>query len=250
MEPHSDWCSDHPLSTKVPFVRFDPADWTVPGNNQRVSDAVFQRSPIIIVVGCKLCTSSITFNPHFWSIKWTILQCLELRIRKRDGSKFLVRLPAIGPSRIRRRVRSWSLLILTARLQQAFPCRGWVLSGLAWATEPYYSSPSKQPLKLRHLHCFVQVWSITQSFFSLLFEKIIWFAFLLEGEGVGFHLFFKATPSSRSHALATSTGYAGRRPLPWLACHVARASDPQTRRLSRVTLSIVSGTSEIQGHHK
>ena len=26
-------------------------DWTVPGDNQRVSNAVFQRSPIIIVVG-------------------------------------------------------------------------------------------------------------------------------------------------------------------------------------------------------
>ena len=37
------------LSTKVPFVRFDPADWTVPGNKQRVSNVVFQRSPIIIV---------------------------------------------------------------------------------------------------------------------------------------------------------------------------------------------------------
>ena len=28
---------------------------------------------------------------------------------------------------------------------------------------------------------------------------------------------------SWSDALATSTGYAGRRPLPWLACNVARA---------------------------
>ena len=27
-----------------------------------------------------------------------------------------------------------------------------------------------------------------------------------------------------TYALATSTGYAGRRPLPWLACNVARAS--------------------------
>ena len=27
-----------------------------------------------------------------------------------------------------------------------------------------------------------------------------------------------------NHALATSTGYVGRRPLPWLACNVARAS--------------------------
>ena len=47
MEPRS----DHLLSTNVLFVRFDPADWTVPGNNLRVSNAVFQRSPIIIVVG-------------------------------------------------------------------------------------------------------------------------------------------------------------------------------------------------------
>ena len=27
----------------------------------------------------------------------------------------------------------------------------------------------------------------------------------------------------KPHALATSTGYAGRRPLPWPACNVARA---------------------------
>ena len=53
VEPHSDWCSDQPLSTKVRLVRFDLADWTVPGNNQRVSNAVFQRSPIIIVVGLR-----------------------------------------------------------------------------------------------------------------------------------------------------------------------------------------------------
>ena len=31
------------------------------------------------------------------------------------------------------------------------------------------------------------------------------------------------TISPKRYALATSTGYAGRRPLPWLACNVARA---------------------------
>ena len=29
------WCSDAPLSTKVPFVRFDPADLAISGNNHK-----------------------------------------------------------------------------------------------------------------------------------------------------------------------------------------------------------------------
>ena len=67
VEPRSDSCSDHPLYTKVPFVRLDPADWTVPDNNQRVLNVVFQRSPFIIVVGWKVKTQSDTFY-HFWVI--------------------------------------------------------------------------------------------------------------------------------------------------------------------------------------
>ena len=39
-----------PLSTKVPFVRFDTADSTIPGNNQRVSNSVFKVTRIIDIV--------------------------------------------------------------------------------------------------------------------------------------------------------------------------------------------------------
>ena len=34
----------------MPFISFDPSYLTIPGDNQRVSSSVFQRSPIIIVV--------------------------------------------------------------------------------------------------------------------------------------------------------------------------------------------------------
>ena len=30
VRPSNDWSSHTPLITKVPFVRFDPADWTPP----------------------------------------------------------------------------------------------------------------------------------------------------------------------------------------------------------------------------
>ena len=40
-----------PLSTGVSFVRIDPGDWKLPQDNQRVSSSVFQRLPIVIVVG-------------------------------------------------------------------------------------------------------------------------------------------------------------------------------------------------------
>ena len=40
-----------PLSTEVSFVKIDPGDWKLPQDNQRMSSSVFQRLPIIIVVG-------------------------------------------------------------------------------------------------------------------------------------------------------------------------------------------------------
>ena len=42
--------------------------------------------------------------------------------------------------------------------------------------------------------------------------------------GMSGHHFAYVNENIKIHALATSTGYAGRRPLPWLACNVARAS--------------------------
>ena len=46
-----------PSNTEVSFVRIDPGDWKLPQDNQRVSSSVFQRSPIMIVVGSglKIC---------------------------------------------------------------------------------------------------------------------------------------------------------------------------------------------------
>ena len=38
-------------STEVSFVRIDPGNWKLPQDSQRVLSLVFQRSPIIIVVG-------------------------------------------------------------------------------------------------------------------------------------------------------------------------------------------------------
>ena len=37
--------------------------------------------------------------------------------------------------------------------------------------------------------------------------------------------FFGLLPNRQQEALATSTGYAGRWPLPWLACNVATARE-------------------------
>ena len=51
VEPRYYQAQGPPLSTGVSFVRIDPGDWKLPQDNQRVSSSVFQRSPIIIVVG-------------------------------------------------------------------------------------------------------------------------------------------------------------------------------------------------------
>ena len=51
VEPRYVQAQGPPLSTEVSFVRIDPGDCKLPQDNQRVSSSVFQRSPIIIVVG-------------------------------------------------------------------------------------------------------------------------------------------------------------------------------------------------------
>ena len=51
MEPRCVEAQGPLLSTEVSFVKIDPGDWKLPQDNQRVSSSVFQRSPIIIVVG-------------------------------------------------------------------------------------------------------------------------------------------------------------------------------------------------------
>ena len=51
VEPRYVEAQGPPLSTGVSFVGIDPGDWKLPQDNQRVSSSVFQRSPIIKVVG-------------------------------------------------------------------------------------------------------------------------------------------------------------------------------------------------------
>ena len=51
--------------------------------------------------------------------------------------------------------------------------------------------------------------------------KCAWHSLILHGRIQ--NLTFLRLNLFSPHALATSTGYAGRRPLPWLACNVARA---------------------------
>ena len=50
---------------EMQFARFDPADWTVPGNNQRESNAVFQRSPIIILAGFMIYGDTLLIFKNF-----------------------------------------------------------------------------------------------------------------------------------------------------------------------------------------
>ena len=47
VEPHCVEAQGPPLSAKVSFVRIDPADVKLPGNNQSVSNAVFKVTRII-----------------------------------------------------------------------------------------------------------------------------------------------------------------------------------------------------------
>ena len=47
VEPHYVEAQGPSLSAKVSFVRIDPADVKLPGNNQRVSNAVFKVTRII-----------------------------------------------------------------------------------------------------------------------------------------------------------------------------------------------------------
>ena len=54
MEPRYVEAQGPLLSTEVSFVKIDPGDWKLPQDNQRVSSSVFQRSPIIIVVGYRI----------------------------------------------------------------------------------------------------------------------------------------------------------------------------------------------------
>ena len=54
------------LSTEV-FVRIDAGDWKLPQDNQRVSSSVFQRSPIIIVVGLQIFTFTNPKTKNIWN---------------------------------------------------------------------------------------------------------------------------------------------------------------------------------------
>ena len=49
MKPRKDWCLEPTLSIKVPFVRFDPSDWRLPGNDQSVSNLVFFVSSYFVI---------------------------------------------------------------------------------------------------------------------------------------------------------------------------------------------------------
>ena len=55
-QPHYVEAHGPPLSSKVPFVRIDPADWKFTGDNQRVSNSVFKVTWIIYIVrfGCEI----------------------------------------------------------------------------------------------------------------------------------------------------------------------------------------------------
>ena len=53
------------LSGEVPFVISEWLVWELPPDNQRVSNSLFERSPIIIVVGWNLISSEI--RPYFSS---------------------------------------------------------------------------------------------------------------------------------------------------------------------------------------
>ena len=68
VEPHYVEAQGPPLSTGVSFVRIDPGDWKLPQDNQRVSSSVFQRSPIIIVVGYRI-------QVEYWNSRIFFLQC-------------------------------------------------------------------------------------------------------------------------------------------------------------------------------
>ena len=54
VEPRYYQAQGPPLSSGVSLVRIDPGDWKLPQDNQMVSSSVFQRSPIIIVVGYRI----------------------------------------------------------------------------------------------------------------------------------------------------------------------------------------------------
>ena len=55
VEPRYGQAQGPPLSTGVSFVRIDPGDWKLPQDNQRVSNSVFQKSPMdtsLLSLGC------------------------------------------------------------------------------------------------------------------------------------------------------------------------------------------------------
>ena len=53
VEPHYYQAQGPPLSTRVSFVRIDPADWKLPQDNQTVSDLLFSVSSYILVLRYK-----------------------------------------------------------------------------------------------------------------------------------------------------------------------------------------------------
>ena len=57
-------------------------DWTVLGNNQRVSNAVFQRSHIIIVVGFVKIANRLSLAPWMILLKVGVLAFTELDFRQ------------------------------------------------------------------------------------------------------------------------------------------------------------------------
>ena len=91
MESHYVEAQGPSLSTEVSFVRIDPGDWKLPQDNQRVSSLVYQRLPIIIVVGLHL------FNLPLW-FTFVAFDPLEVFLAETAPVFFASR--SLGPERI------------------------------------------------------------------------------------------------------------------------------------------------------
>ena len=92
VEPRYVEAQGPPLATGVSFARIDPGDWKLPQDNQRVSNSVFQRSPIIIVVGkldigYRWTIGILEFSeffstmPHFYAKKHTTFVVKDWRLQ-------------------------------------------------------------------------------------------------------------------------------------------------------------------------
>ena len=69
VKPRYDEAQWPPLSAKVSFVRIDPADLKLPGNNQSMSNWVFFVSSYILVLrySFKVHPIKVTSQKHVWN---------------------------------------------------------------------------------------------------------------------------------------------------------------------------------------